>query len=92
VAKPLIAAAARDLDALRSGWLNPNGAGMEELRKRTLTNLYNQRPSCLAQAHERLDRAVHAAYGWEYPLEPDGVLALLVELNLARSEQTTLPV
>ena len=82
-----IAAAARDLDALRAGWLNPEGASEDDLRKRTLTNLYNQRPSWLAQAHERLDRAVHAAYGWEYPLEPDDVLARLVELNLARSGQ-----
>lgn len=82
-----VAGAARDLDALRSGWLNPDGAREEELRKRTLTNLYNQRPSWLAQAHERLDRAVHAAYGWEYPLEPGDVLARLVELNLARSGQ-----
>ncbi len=80
-----IAEAARTLDALRSGWLNPTGASESELRKRTLTNLYNQEPSWLAQAHERLDRAVHAAYGWEYPLDPDDVLARLVELNLTRS-------
>jgi hypothetical protein len=25
--------------------------------------------------------------GWEYPLEPDEVLARLVELNVARAEQ-----
>ena len=79
-----IAAAARALDTLRVGWLNPAGASGGELRKRTLTNLYNQRPSWLDQAHEQLDRAVYAAYGWEYPLEPELVLAELVELNLAR--------
>ena len=78
-------AAARNLDALRKGWLNPNGASAEELRKRTLTNLYNQRPSWLEQAHEQLDRAVHRAYGWDYPLEREDVLGRLVELNLARS-------
>ncbi|HRY90246.1 MAG TPA: hypothetical protein P5305_20375, partial [Rubrivivax sp.] len=36
----------------------------QELAKRTLTNLYNQRPAWLAQAHEALDAAVAAAYGW----------------------------
>lgn len=73
---------AKALDALRTGWLNPPDLAAADLQKRTLTNLYNQRPSWLAQAHERLDHAVHAAYGWEYPLEPEEVLARLVELNL----------
>jgi hypothetical protein len=47
-------------------------------------NLYNARPSWLALAHERLDRAVYAAYDWLYPLEANEVLARLVELNLSR--------
>jgi len=67
--------AARTLCHLRAGWLNPPGVGAAELEKRTLTNLYNQRPTWLAQAHERLDRDVHAAYGWEWPLEDDEVLS-----------------
>ena len=29
------------LDRLRQGWLNPEGASEAELKKRTLTNLYN---------------------------------------------------
>jgi len=33
-----------------------------KLKKRTLTNLYNERPTWLQLAHERLDRAVLAAY------------------------------
>ena len=33
-------------------------------RKRTLANLYNARPQWLADAHEALDAAVAAAYGW----------------------------
>jgi len=33
------------------------------LKKRTLTNLYNARPTWLQNAHEKLDRAVVAAYG-----------------------------
>jgi type II restriction/modification system DNA methylase subunit YeeA len=80
-----IAAAAKSLADLRIGWLDPPDATDDDLRKRTLTNLYNQRPSWLAQAHERLDRAVHASYGWEYPLDSEEALARLVELNLTRA-------
>ena len=59
-----VAAAARSLDTLRQGWLNPSAATEDELRNLTLTNLYNKRPTWLRQAHERLDRTVYAAYGW----------------------------
>ena len=41
-----------------------NETAATELKKRTLTNLYNQRPTWLALAHRDLDRAVAAAYGW----------------------------
>lgn len=84
-AREHIARAARSLDERRNGWLNPPGLTEAELQKRTLTNLYNQRPEWLEQAHERLDRMVYAAYGWGYPLEADEVLARLVELNLEQS-------
>jgi hypothetical protein len=40
------------------------------LKKRTLTNLYNERPTWLKLAHEKLDRAVLAAYA---AADPDGV-------------------
>jgi len=76
---------ARTLCDLRAGWLEPPGLGAAELEKRTLTNLYNQRPTWLTQAHERLDRAVHAAYAWEWPLDDDEVLSRLLEMNLARA-------
>jgi hypothetical protein len=46
----------------------------------------------LRQAHERLDRAVYAAYGWTYPMEPDEVLSLLLELNASRSAGSVLRV
>ncbi len=62
----------------------------KELAKRTLTNLYNQRPTWLDQAHERLDHAVYAAYGWEYPLPDDEVLSRLLDLNLTRSGELAL--
>jgi hypothetical protein len=60
----------------------------KDLAKRTLTNLYNQRPAWLAQAHATLDAAVAAAYGWaDYsPAMPDDeILRRLLALNLARS-------
>jgi len=41
----------------------------KELKKRTLTNLYNQRPTWLRLAHRRLDEAVLAAYA---AVDPDG--------------------
>ncbi|MBS7349623.1 MAG: class I SAM-dependent DNA methyltransferase, partial [Comamonas sp.] len=59
-----------------------------ELKKRTLTNLYNARPAWLALAHEALDKAVAAAYGWQdyTPAMPDeDILRRLLALNLARS-------
>ena len=64
-----IAAAAEELNRLREGWLNPapvDGLALSEteLKKRTLTNLYNQRPTWLANAHATLDAAVFDAYGW----------------------------
>jgi type II restriction/modification system DNA methylase subunit YeeA len=82
-----IADTAMALDKLRTGWLNPEGATDDQLRVRTLTNLYNERPSWLEQAHEQLDRAVHAAYGWPYPLDADEVLVRLLALNLSRSKK-----
>ena len=40
-----ISEAARDLVAKRDAWLNPEGASEKELKKRTLTNLYNRQPT-----------------------------------------------
>jgi type II restriction/modification system DNA methylase subunit YeeA len=59
-----------------------------ELKKRTLTNLYNARPAWLDNAHQALDAAVAAAYGWpDYtPAMPDEeILRRLLALNLARA-------
>jgi type II restriction/modification system DNA methylase subunit YeeA len=79
-----IAAAAADLDRLRVGWLNPEGLEPKKLEERTLTNLYNEQPSWLRQAHERLDVAVFAAYGWDRDLSDDATLERILELNLVR--------
>ena len=55
------------------------------LKKRTLTNLCNERPAWLANAHARLDAAVAAAYGWPADLPDDEILARLFALNQARA-------
>jgi hypothetical protein len=128
VQRDAIAAAAKEVDALRTIWLNPpewtrtevlefpgsvdgpwkryvhepNDKGIgtvryprivaksadfaANLKKRTLTNLYNERPAWLANAHRRLDEAVFAAYGWAPNLSDDELLRRLLALNLARSE------
>lgn len=62
----------------------------KELKKRTLTNLYNARPQWLANAHAALDAAVADAYGWGDDwragrLDDDQILARLFALNQTRS-------
>ncbi|MDV6375174.1 hypothetical protein [Deinococcus arenicola] len=39
----------------------------------------------LVTAYARLDSAVAAAYGWEWPLPGDELLARLLALNLERA-------
>ena len=57
----------------------------KELKKRTLTNLYNARPQWLADAHATLDAAVAAAYGWDAEISEDDALAELLALNRSAS-------
>ena len=124
-----IAATAKELDRLRSNWLNPPewtrqdvlefpgsksgpwaryvhepdllGIGTvryprlvpkdedcaKELKKRTLTNLYNQRATWLDLAHKKLDAAVFAAYGWDPAMSDDDLLAAILALNLKRVKE-----
>jgi len=84
-----IAAAAKDLDDKRCAWLDPPGASETDLKKRTLTNLYNQRPTWLRNLHARLDRAVWDAYAWPSDETPadvgeEVILERLLQLNLQR--------
>ena len=69
----------------RYAWLNPAGASEAELKVRTLTNLYNRRPTWLDLAHRKLDEAVFAAYGWPADLSGDEILMRLLALNLERA-------
>jgi type II restriction/modification system DNA methylase subunit YeeA len=83
-----IAQAARLLVEQRDAWLNPPGASEAELKKRTLTNLYNQRPNWLDLAHKKLDAAVFDAYGWPHDLTDEEILERLLALNLERTDLT----
>lgn len=73
----------------RDAWLNPPGLSDAELKKRTLTNLYNERPDWLDAAHKRLDAAVFDAYGWPHVLTDEEILARLLALNLERAATTS---
>lgn len=126
-----ISDSAKELDTLRSNWLNPPEWTQEEvlqfpgsttgpwkkfvrkpdlrgigtvkyprsipkdadcaakLQKRTLTNLYNERPTWLDLAHKKLDEAVFAAYGWPSNLTDDEILSRLLALNLERAAKET---
>jgi hypothetical protein len=78
-----LAPIARDLDAaedlsdvpeaarplVRESMIQAAAARHPLLKKRTLTNLYNERPTWLRLAHAALDRAVLAAYA---AADPDG--------------------
>ncbi len=65
--------------------LIPRPEHAAELKKRTLTNLYNQRPAWLDHAHRAVDEAVAAAYGWPADLSDDEVLRRLLALNRERT-------
>ncbi|WP_420380730.1 class I SAM-dependent DNA methyltransferase [Marivita sp.] len=74
--------------------LPKNEAAAKELKKRTLTNLYNARPAWLDHAHKALDEAVAEAYGWgdEWRagvLTEDEILARLFKLNQERAAKET---
>jgi type II restriction/modification system DNA methylase subunit YeeA len=62
-----------------------NERATAELKKRTLTNLYNQRPTWLVNAHRALDEAVAVAYGWPADLSDEELLWRLLALNQERA-------
>ena len=133
-----IAAAAKELNALRENWLNPpewtrtevmafpgtvggpwdryidpttiedrrdfkigtvryprlvprDAECATRLKDRTLTKLYNERPTWLDLAHRKLDAAVAAAYGWPADLTDDAILERLLAMNLERAGACRLP-
>ncbi len=62
----------------------------KKLAKRTLTNLYNERPAWLAHAHDKLDAAVAAAYGLPVDLTEEAFLERLLALNQKRAAQESI--
>jgi type II restriction/modification system DNA methylase subunit YeeA len=63
--------------------VSPKAAAI--LKKRTLTNLYNERLDRLDNAHRDLDAAVAAAYGWPADISDEAALARLLDLNRERA-------
>lgn len=59
------------------------------LQNRTMTNLYNEAPTWLVSAHSDLDKAVAAAYGWDYSdsTSDEQLLALLLRENARRGSR-----
>ena len=55
------------------------------LQKRTLTDLYNEPPEWLNEAHRALDEAVVAGYGWGSGISDSEIIQNLLALNRQRS-------
>ena len=66
-------------------------AAARQLKKRTLTNLYNGRPQWLTDAHSALDASVAAAYGWDVDISEEQVLKELLQMNQREAENATKP-
>ena len=80
----------RGIDTVRYPRLVPDDdASAKLLQKRTLTNLYNERPTWLDLAHQKLAPAVAAAYGWPADLAEEEILVRLLALNLERAKEAT---
>ena len=72
----------RGIGRVRYRCLIPNSPdAAQQLSKRTLTNLYNERPTWLDHAHRKLDDAVLQAYGWPSSMSDEDILAHLLTLN-----------
>ncbi|MEI6644895.1 MAG: DNA methyltransferase, partial [bacterium] len=80
-----IGVAARELVEQRDRWLKPESATPAELKNRTLTNLYNARPTWLDLAHKKLDAAVAAVYSFASDLSDEQILSRLLKLNHERA-------
>jgi type II restriction/modification system DNA methylase subunit YeeA len=80
-----VTTAAEIASGFPSRLLPKDAAAAQELASRTLTNLYNERPTWLDDAHKALDAAVAKAYGWPDGLSDEEILTRLLALNLERS-------
>jgi hypothetical protein len=78
--------AGRAVDTGRRNWL-----GDRPDKKRTLTALYNQRPTWLRDALRKLDVAVFEAYGWDPAMTDEQLLDELLKLNRSRAATPAAP-
>ncbi|QWG24140.1 class I SAM-dependent DNA methyltransferase [Bradyrhizobium sediminis] len=60
-----------------------------ELSRRTLTALYNEKPTWLVEVHSKLDAAVARAYGWSPDITTEEALSRLFEFNQTRASSTS---
>jgi hypothetical protein len=91
VQRNTVAEAGRRLAELRRGWLDPPGLDPSMLQKRTLTSLYNERPTWLGNAHAELDAAVLNAYDWPASVTGPEILERLLAMNVERSMTSGTP-
>jgi hypothetical protein len=66
----------------------PKQGHISDLKKRTLTKLYNSKPTWLISAHEELDAAVAKAYGWDdysSTMSDHTLLSRLLDTNFQRA-------
>ena len=82
----LINQAAKELVEQRDRWLHAQDVDETEKKNRTLTNLYNLRPTWLDLAHIKLDTAVLNAYGLDDKADNETILKKLLTLNQERSK------
>jgi type II restriction/modification system DNA methylase subunit YeeA len=81
---------ARGIGTARYPRIEPrDGDCAKKLTKRTLTNLYNERPAWLANAHEKLDAAIASAYDFGVDLTDEQILEKLLALNIERANDET---
>jgi hypothetical protein len=77
---------ARGIGTVRYPCIEPRDEDCaKKLTKRTLTNLYNEPPAWLVNAHAKLDAAVAAAYGFDADLTDEQILEKLLALNQERA-------
>jgi len=77
-----IAEAAKALDDARNNWL-----GDRTDKTRTLTALYNKKPTWLTDLHRKLDEAVCTAYGWPVDMTDEQILERLLVVNGERANK-----
>ena len=69
-------------------WLPIDAAASIEMERRTLANLYAEKPAWLKNAHREIDDAVMAAYGWPGDMSEHEIIGRLIDMNIQRSSSS----